>query len=188
MGTYQDIISRRTIRKFKQIPLTNQVLEKCVNAARLAPSAKNLQPLEYIVITKNMGKVLSTLKFGGGLKEGKQKEGEKPTAYIIILINKKIESNWYAYDVGLAAENIMLTAQEEGIGTCCLGAVEEEKLKEILGIPGHCEIELVIALGYPAEKSIAEDFVDSTKYWRDEEDVLHIPKRKLKEIMHKESY
>jgi len=187
MGIYETIIRRRTIRRFKQEKVPSEVLEKCVNAARLAPSAANLQPCEYLVIDKEdlLGRVFSTLHWAGYISDGKPSKSEAPTAYIIILINKEVREKGFEHDVGFAAENIVLTALEQGIGSCCFGAINRETLRQNLNIPEKYIIDVVMALGYPNESPIEEPLKDSVKYWKDDSGVLHVPKRRLNDVLHR---
>lgn len=189
-GVYKTILKRRTIRRFQQKQVPFKLLEKLVNAARFAPSGGNLQPCEYIIVDQKdlLEKVFSTLKWADYLEEGTPPFGERPTAYIVMLLNRKIRQKGGQYDLGMAAENIMLTALEEGIGTCCIGSIDRERLINILAIPKHCDIELVIVLGYPNEIAIPEDMINSVKYWVDENNVVHVPKRKLNDVLHKNIY
>ncbi|GAG56914.1 unnamed protein product, partial [marine sediment metagenome] len=85
---------------------------------------------------------------------------------------------------GLSSENIVLTAEEEEIGSCILYNINRKKIKEILKIPEELHIDSMIALGYKAEQPVVENLKDSVKYWRDENGVLHVPKRKLEDIIH----
>lgn len=190
-SVYSTVLERRTIRKYQQIPISIEILKKLVNAARLAPSAANLQPLEYILVTSEelREKVFSTLSWAGYITPlGIPKEGEKPVAYIVVLINRNIVKEGGERDAGAAIENMILTALEEGIASCWICSINREKLREILEIPSHLDIDSVIALGYPAEKSVVEEFKGSVKYWKDEEGVLHVPKRRLEDIIHYEKY
>ena len=186
MSIYENILKRRTIRRFQAKRVPYQVLEKCVNAARVAPSAANLQPCEYLVIDEEsiLDKVFVTLKWAGYILDGKPSKAEAPRAYIIVLINTDIVARGYQHDVGFALENIILTALEEGIGCCCFGAVDKKKLRENLNIPSKYIIDLVVALGYLKESPVEEPLTDSVKYWKDEKKVLHVPKRKLENILH----
>ena len=186
MDVYKAILLRRSIRRFQQKPIKLELLKKFVNAARLAPSAANLQPLEYFVINDKelCPKVFETLGWAAYIKPtwAPSKE-ERPTAYIIPLV-RDTSNKWYPRDVSLASENIVLAAEEEDIGSCIMCKVDRDKLKEILKVPNEMIVDSVIALGYKAEKSIVEDFKGSIKYWRDENEVLHVPKRKLEDIIH----
>jgi len=87
-------------------------------------------------------------------------------------------------DVGLASENIIITAENEGIGSCILLNFKEDMIKEILKIPDGIKVDSVIALGYKAEHPIVEDKKDSVEYWIDRNQVLHVPKRRLEDILH----
>ena len=91
-------------------------------------------------------------------------------------------------DVSFAAENIILAAEDKEIGSCILCNIDRKKLREILKIPKEVILDSIIALGYKSEKSIVEDFDGSVEYWRDENEVLHVPKRKLEDLMHINKY
>ena len=187
MGIYEVAISRRSIRRFKDMPISHEILKRCVNAARLAPSASNLQPLEYIVVddAQLLPQVFSTLKWAGYISPaGNPPQGRRPGAYIIILKNRDIGCPSSVYDIGAAMENIILVALEEGIGSCPIASVDRDKLRAILDIPGVYEIPLVLALGYPDESPIEESFDGSVKYWKDKDGALHVPKRKLEMLLH----
>jgi len=186
VSVYEAILSRRSIRRFQQKPINIELLRKFVNAARLAPSAANLQPLEFFIVTKNdiCSKIFETIGWAGYIKPTwKPGKNERPTAYIVILVND-ITNKYYPRDVGLASENIVLASEEENIGSCILCKIEKDKIQEILKIPDSLHVDSLIALGYKAEEAVVEDFKDSVKYWRDKNEVLHIPKRKLEDIIH----
>ncbi len=187
MNIYQMILKRRTIRRFQRKKVSYEVLEKCVNAARLAPSAANLQPCEYLIVDEEdlLDEVFGTLQWAGYISDGSPPPSQRPTAYIIVLINQEVKRKAFEHDVGMAVENIILTALEEGVGSCCFGAVEREELRKRLNIPRKYIIDLVIALGYPNESPVLEPFENSVKYWKDKKGLLHVPKRKLKDILHR---
>jgi len=187
MDIYEVTISRRSIRRFEDIPVSHQVLERCVNAARLAPSARNLQPLEYIVVDNEqlLPEVFSTLQWASYIgPAGNPPEGKRPKAYIVILKNNKAGISASVYDVGMATENMILVALAEGVGSCALAAVDRDKLRKILDIPDDYEIPLVLALGYPDESPVEEPFEGSVRYWKDEGGVLHVPKKSLEMVLH----
>lgn len=185
--TYRLILKRRTIRKFAQRKIKRADLLACVNAARLAPSAANFQPLEYVIVTKGLDRIFACTKWAGYLKDGAPKEGEKPTAYIIILSNDKL-AQYAKYDLGFAAENIVLTALEKGIASCIIASLDREQFTKILHIPKNYAIELAVALGYPKQRSKAEEFRGDVKYWLDKKGILHVPKRSLKDIVHEDIF
>jgi nitroreductase len=186
MDVYEAILSRRSIRRFQQKLVSRELLEKFVNAARVAPSAANLQPLEYVIVDESevCTKIFQTIGWATYIKPTwAPSEEERPTAYIVIL-TKDIKNKYYLRDASLAAENIVLTAEEDGIGSCILCKIDKERIKEILVIPDTAHVDSVIALGYKAEHPVIEDLTNSVKYWRDENKVLHVPKRKLRDVIH----
>jgi nitroreductase len=187
MNVYEVIVKRRTIRRFQKKKVPYEVLEKCVNASRLAPSAANLQPCEYLVVDEEdlLNGVFGCLQWAGYISDGSPSSSQRPTAYIIVLINQEVKREEFEHDVGMAVENIILTAFEEGVGSCCFGSVERETLRKRLHIPQKYIIELVIALGYPHESPVLEPFENSVKYWKDKKGLLHVPKRNLKDILHR---
>ena len=183
MSVYETILKRRTIRIFKNKRIPKKILEKLIDAARLAPSARNLQPIEYLVVDdpKLCDLIFENVYFGGEVEKLRKKEN-RPVAYILVLVNKKIRESGFEHDVGLAVGNIVLAAMEKKIGSCIMGAIEREKIKKILKIPKNYHLDLIVALGYPAEKPVLEE--GEGKYWRDEKGTLHVPKRPLEKILH----
>lgn len=180
------IAKRRTIRKFKQDALSKEQLCKFVDAARLAPSAANLQPLKYVTVSnKEMtDKVFETLKWAGYLKgEYNPKEDERPTGYIVVCVDNDISKAGYDMDVGAAVENIILSALFDGVGSCWLGSVERPKLKRLLGISNNLEISCVVALGYPAEEPKQAAMQNGDVKYYLENGVLNVPKRSLEDIV-----
>ncbi|MBU2457889.1 MAG: nitroreductase family protein, partial [Planctomycetes bacterium] len=90
-----------------------------------------------------------------------------------------------AVDAAAAIENILLAAWGKGIGSCWLGLIDREKISQILNIAPKYHIDSVVALGKPAEKPVMEDAkTEDTKYYLDDKDTLHVPKRPLKKILH----
>jgi len=190
MNVYDAIISRRSIRKFKPIPIKIELLKKFVNAARLAPSAANLQPLEFFILNNKdlCKKVFDTLSWAGYITpKWSPEKKERPMAYIIILV-KESSNKWYQRDASFAAENIVLAAEEEGIGSCVMCKIDKEKLRDKIKIPKEIIIDSIIALGYKDEISIVESYKGSIKYWRDEKQIMHVPKRKNFDITHINKY
>ncbi len=187
---YDAIVSRRTIRRFKQKPISRAVLRKLINAARLAPSAANLQPLEFMVIAnKNIcTKIFPHLRWAGYIASyGIPPLDNRPVAYIAVLVNKiKAEPKYAAYDVGAAVQNILLAAWEQGIGSCWMQAINRAKIKQILDIPGDYRLDSIISLGYLGESPVVEKFKNSIKYWKDRQGRLHVPKRSINQILYKE--
>ncbi len=186
MSLYDLILSRRSIRQFKPKTIPRDVLRDVVNAGRLAPSAANRQPLEFIVVDEEGKKeqIFPCLKWAGYIApEGNPKPGQEPQAYIVVLVNTEIREKGFEWDSGAAIENMILAAWEKDIGSCWIISVDKERVKESLGIPDSHQIDSVLALGYPAETPVIEDLDDSIKYWKDEKGCLHVPKRKLADVI-----
>jgi len=185
---FLDLIKkRRTIRQFRAEEVPLNILTELVDLGRLAPSAANLQPLEFLIVCSPeiRQQVFSYLRWAAYINPaGNPKPGQEPTAYIVILVNTEIRDKGYEYDVGAAAENIILGALTQGLGCCWLISVDRERLRQVLNVPEKYRIDSVLALGYPAENPVVEEFKGSVKYWKDENEVLHVPKRKLTDIAH----
>lgn len=187
MSLYDLIISRRSIRQFKPESISREVLKKTINAGRLAPSAANLQPLEFLVVDEEelRSKVFLCLKWAGYIApDGDPKPGQEPQAYIVTLVNTEVKDTGFEWDVGASMENIILAAWEEEIGSCWLLSVDRERLRSLLKIPEYFRIDSVLALGYPAESPVVEDMKDSIEYWKDQKGGLHVPKRRLEDVIH----
>ena len=187
MSLYKRILSRRSIRQFKPEPVSRDILKDLVNAARLAPSGANLQPLEFAVIDDEevRKKLFSCLRWAAYIApEGNPKPGHEPVAYVVVLVNLAVRKAGYERDVGAAVENMILAAWEEGIGSCWIASADTEKIQEMLSVPGGYRVDSVLALGYPDEKPIVEEMKKSVQYWKDERGRLHVPKRKLDDVIH----
>jgi len=186
LSIYGLIVSRRTIRQFKQVPIGRSLLEKIVDAGRLAPSAGNMQPLEFLVVDddKIRRQIFPCLRWAAYIApDGNPKPGHEPMAYIFPLVNLSVRENGYEYDVGAAMQNMILAAWEEGIGSCWLISLERANVAEILAVPEGYKIGSVLALGHPAESPVIEEFQGSVKYWKDKQGILHVPKRKLEDVI-----
>ncbi len=178
----------RSYRRFFEDEILDiEVLIELISLTRFCPSAGNLQPLKYILSTsKEQNSIIfNTLSWAAYLKDwaGPQ-EGERPSGYIIILGDKKIAKD-FKYDAGICAQTIMLGATERGLGGCILASINRQTLREKLDIAEHLEILLVLALGKPKETIVLEDISSSgdIRYWRDEKDIHHVPKRLLDELI-----
>jgi nitroreductase len=187
---YDIILKRRSIRKFQDKPVPYEVLEKCVNAARLAPSAMNLQPCEYVIIDEEplLTGLFKSIKWAGYVKNYQHNPAERPKAYMIILVNRNIRGEGYEYDVGLAAANVIYTAYENDLGCCLIRAADMEKVRAMVNAPENHDPVMIIALGYPAEQPVSEDVKNNVRYWVDDKNVLHVPKRKLSDVLHRNGF
>jgi len=182
------VLKNRSYRRFfQEHKVEKNLLVDLIDLARLSASAKNSQPLKYYVSNSNElnKQIFSTLAWAGFLKDWDgPKEGEQPSAYIVITIDKSITDNNFC-DHGIATQSILLGAVEKELGGCIIAAVNRKKLTDILSLPNNLEIIQVIAIGKPKEEvkiyEINKD--DDTKYWRDEQAVHNVPKRKLDDII-----
>lgn len=185
---YDLVCANRSYRRFYQEErIEMETLRSLVELARLTPSGSNLQPLKYILSNdpELNARIYPTLAWAGYLRDWPgPDEGERPSAYIVILGDTSISKS-FGCDHGIAAQTIMLGAAEQGLGGCMIGSVRRGDLVNVLDIPAQYEILLVLALGKPKEV-VQVDLVGpdgSVKYWRDEERVHHVPKRSLDEII-----
>jgi nitroreductase len=187
---YEKIVARRTIRRFTRREISKELLLRCVDAARLSPSGGNRQPLKYIIVKEStrLKEVFNTLTWAAYLPKYSPSTEEMPRAYVIIVLDKNIREE-PRHDAGIAAMSISLVAFGEGLGSCILGSVNRKALRHILNLPDHFKIVLVVALGYPAEKSVIEEMKEKdVKYRLDRTGVLHVPKRDLESIVVWNSY
>jgi nitroreductase len=184
MDTFEIIKKRRSIRKFRNLTVPYDKLEKLVESARLAPSVMNLQPLEYIIVenAQLVKEVFDCTEWKNYVFESGPKKGEEPKTYIVVLI-KNAELKHAEFDAGLATENILLAAQNEGIASCCLGAVEWTRINRILKIPTEYYAKMLIALGYPKQEATYTDAED--KKIRSVNGKIIVSKEPLSKILHK---
>jgi len=187
--TFKELVAKnRTRRRFKQDQAIDiEVLRELAALARLCPSGNNLQPLKFLLVNtpEENAVIFKYLYWAGYLKEwAGPEEGERPSAYIIILGDNEIRKG-FGVDHGIAAQTIMLGAVENDLGGCIIGSINKKALSEDLGIPDQFEVLLVLALGFPNEEIIIDpvDQNGNIRYWRDEKGVHHVPKRSLDELI-----
>lgn len=181
--------SNRSFRRFDEsFEIENGVLRDLVDLARLTPSSVNFQPLRFVLVNdreKNAA-VFENLAWAGLLKEWKgPAEGERPSAYVLILTDTTVAQNMKT-DVGIVAQTMMLGAAEKGLGGCMIGSVNRENVAGILGIDTErFTIDLVLALGKPAETVRIVEMPQNgcTNYYRDENDVHCVPKRTVDDLI-----
>ncbi len=182
------IKKNRTYRRFyEDFEIKRNALEEMVDLARLSASAANRQSLKYILsCEKNKNDLIfATLAWAGYLKDWRgPNEGERPSAYIVMLNDTEITKNYWC-DPGIAAQSILLGATEKGLRGCIFASVKRDDLRFALKIDERYEILYVLAIGKPREKVVLETVGTDgdIKYWRDSQGVHHVPKRLLKEII-----
>ncbi len=178
----------RSYRRFHEdVAVDAATLRELVDLARLSASGANLQPLKYILSNeaKRNAAIFETLAWAGYLKDWSgPEEGERPSAYIVVLGDTSIRPN-FGVDPGIAAQSILLGATEKGLGGCILASIQRDRLRDALGIDEGYKIELVLALGKPKETVVLDPVGPDgeIKYWRDADGVHHVPKRALDEII-----
>jgi nitroreductase len=186
---FQDLVlkNRSYRRFFEEEKITQDTLLKLVDYARLVPSGANKQALRYYLASEKSHnkQIFETLGWAGYLKEWQGPVvGERPAAYIILLQDSSYKMAT-SFDAGIAAQTILLGATEMGFGGCMIGNIQTEKLKQVLNLAENLEIVLVLALGKPKESVTIETMDENgdIKYWRDEQQGHHVPKRKLSDII-----
>ena len=176
------VLKNRSYRRFYQdVPIPCETLREFVDLARLCPSAANRQALKYIISCdpEKNATIYPYIRM-----DGNPPEGERPSAYIIILEDRRIRMAM-ACDFGITAQTIHLAAVEKGFGGCMIGNIDRSGLRRALDIPADYEILLVLALGKPKEEMVIETVGPdgATQQWWDEKRVRHVPKRPLDEII-----
>lgn len=184
----QDLLLRnRSYRRFLPDPaLTTEDLHQLIELTRYVASAKNEQVLRYSVIQdkNDCARMFPLLSWAGFLKDWSgPSEEEAPTSYLIQMFAGQ-RSSFTEVDAGIAAQTILLGAVEKGYGGCLLGSVNKSKAQAVFKLPDELEIVQVIALGKPAETCVlAEMQGNDYHYWRDANDIHHVPKRVLKDLL-----
>lgn len=181
------IYKNRTYRRFHQSErITEQQLREWVDLARNSASARNAQSLKYILSTEESfnAQLFELLGWAGYLTTWPgPEEGERPSAYVVLLNDTLISGNYFCDD-GIAMQSILLGATEAGYGGCIIHSVNRNKLRQLLNLSEQYEILYVVALGKPKETVVLEEVKNGEiKYWRDENQVHHVPKRSLDEII-----
>ncbi len=155
MNIYELIKLRKSVRSYQKKDVTNDVLMRLLEAARMAPSAKNLQEWRFIVVrdenTKN--KLMEAAK-------GQKFVGEAPVVLVCCADTDNHQMTCgqlcYPIDLAIAIDHITLCAVAEGLGTCWIGAFYEDKVKKILQIPDSVRVVELLPIGYPTDPSPKE--------------------------------
>jgi len=184
MDLFMAIQGRRTVRKFEQRPVEKDKIMLLLEAARLASSGGNLQPLRYLVIQNPelVKKLLAVTQWAAQVKPHRDPIPGKTAPLMFIAVTKKAGSNPQV-EAGAAIENLQLAAYGLGLGCCWIGAYDHRQADGILELKDMETIYLV-AVGYPAEVPVLENVgrAGSIKYYLDDHDVLHMPKYRIEAI------
>jgi len=190
MNMKELVVKNRSYRRFfEECDVSLETLRELIDVARLTASARNIQPLRYALCCDRAtnARIFPNLSWASALKDWPgPAAGERPAAYIVVLSTK--EGGWSFVsdcDLGIAAQTILLTAVEKGLGGCMIAAIRKEGLQEIFQLPETLTYRLVIALGKPREKVVLETVGPDgkTTYWRDADQVHHVPKRALADVI-----
>lgn len=180
---------RRTYRRFDESrSIPQNVIDDMKRAAQLSSSAMNRQPIRYIYVRtkETVNKIFDITSWGGALpnEEGRPKTGERPTLFVVMLTEKDLQTKYTAFDEGLAASNLTLAAYAHGVGSCILGSVKADLLRDMLSIGENLDISCVIGFGYPSHEShVVEVSVgESLKYYLDENRDFVVPKNSIDEV------
>lgn len=183
------VLKNRSYRRFDESqPIFLDELKEIASLGRYVPSTANSQALKFMLVNTKDGNaaVFNTLSWAGKLSDWEgPKEGERPTAYIILLGDLSLGKN-KLIDDGIVAQTMLLGAVEKGYGGCMLASVNRTQLAENLQIDlAKYSIDLVIALGKPIEKVVLEEVTPEhgTSYYRDADEVHHVPKRSLEDLL-----
>ena len=154
---------RYSVRNYNNMPAPQDKINRCIEAARLAPSACNSQPWKFVVVDDlTFIKKLATAAFEG-IVDFNHFAFKAPVLVLIVSERQKMSAkfgsivkrkNFSLMDIGIAAEHFCLQAAEEGLGTCMLGWFNEKKVKRILSIPKLKRVELIISVGFSADEKI----------------------------------
>lgn len=150
------IQKRQSDRKYKDEPVRREDIVKCLEAARLAPSACNSQPWKFVVVEdKAVLKEMSEAAIGLGMNKF---TAGVPVMVAVVQESMNLEAkagalvkskDYSMIDLGIAVENFCLQAAELGLGTCIIGWFDEKRVKKLLGVPRSRRIQVLISLGHP---------------------------------------
>jgi len=142
MSIIKVIRERRSVREFLEKDVPDELIMKVLDAARWAPSSKNTQPWEFIIIRnqETKKKLAKLAKFGWFTADA---------PVVIAIVTDPRKSYAHIIDGSCAVQNLMLAAWELGLGTCWIGTMDRDKAKELLNIPKELYLLTVIPLGYP---------------------------------------
>jgi nitroreductase len=159
------IAQRRSIRRYLDKPVEREKILECLEAARLAPSADNVQPWRFLVIDDPELKELVSKEIFSGIYSVSKFAAKAPVLIVILArldiianrIGKQIQGvSFYLIDVGIAGEHIVLQAEELGLGTCWIGWFNPRKARKILDIPKKYRIVSLLSMGYYEKKPSRE--------------------------------
>jgi nitroreductase len=146
VDVFDAIRQRKSVRSYAHTPVSEEVLVRILEAARLAPSAINIQPWHFVVVKdqEKRARIARECRYGKFITES--------PVLIVGCGNKKASPKWHVVDTTIALEHLVLAATASGLGTCWIGSFDNDDLREMLMLPEEYDIVALIALGYPREK------------------------------------
>jgi len=160
--TFLELVKkRRSCRKYAARPVPRDVIDRCLEAARLAPSACNSQSWFFIVVDNEELRSVLAKKAFSGIYSMNSFAKNAPILIIVVTERSSYIARLGGYfkrvqysliDIGIACEHLILEAEEEGLGTCWLGWFNEKEVKKILRLPREKKVDVIISMGYPEEK------------------------------------
>ena len=160
------IRERRSVRQYRADAVSRELIERVLDAARWAPSAVNLQPWHFVVVTQPERR--AALAESAAIAGVVVMPHVAQAPVLIALCGDERRSSWYVHDCCLASQNLMLAATALGLGTCWIGAFDEGKAWEVLGLPEGMRVVGLITLGYPLrdhQTPTPRLPLDSIVYW-----------------------
>jgi len=151
--TERTIRLRRSVRRYRPDPVPRELIERVLDAARWAPSAVNMQPWQFVVLTDPERRRALAKSTGVAGVVLQSHVAEAPV--LIALCGDERRSSWYVHDCCLASQNLMLAATALGLGTCWIGMFDESKVWQTLGLPEGMRVVGLITLGYPLHEYLA---------------------------------
>ena len=185
------VLKNRSYRGFDVgYSFSKEQLEGYVDLTRYTASSINAQPLKYRIVytAEEVSSVRPLTRWARALPNMVLPHSNMhATGFIIICQDTNISSNLARYqkDIGIVAQTITLAAVEDGLGGCMIGNFTPDDVKKTLKLADNLVPMLIIALGKPAEKIVIKEINsdESTNYYRDENDIHYVPKRKLEDIL-----
>ena len=185
------VIKSRSYRGYDESrKVSKEELLELVDCARFAPSSVNGQPFRYLLVyeKEKVDRLQALTGWARALPDMKLPHpGKCPTAFIVICQNTEWDDNLNRYlrDVGAVAQTMLLAAAEKDLGGIMIGNFSPERVAQAMDLPETIVPMLIVAIGRPDEKIVLTEIENgqSTKYYRDEQDVHYVPKRKLEDIV-----
>ena len=189
---FKDLVKQnRSYRGYDESrKITREELAEFVDCARFAPSSVNRQPFQYYLACEQaqLDTIQPLTGWARALPDkGLPYPGKRPTAFIVICQNTDWEPdlNRFRTDVGIVAQTMLLAATEAGLGGIMIGNFSPAKLSAALALPDHLVPLLIVAFGKPDEEIVLTEAApgESLNYYRDENDVHYVPKRRLEDVL-----